>query len=379
MNYTQRESWAKAVFIALIILCLNPFSSVGSIATSNMNCTTSTNTTNIPKLTPNKTISTSIYADLELIVFEVWWAELNNGTIYIRYLVENKGDIYHNPKIPVRLNITFTRETDEKPFAYINQKSFIDPHTWYPKETIGGCIQVPLSKKPSTVEAHVNPFLDIPESNMQNNNKTVTVYNGIIIKGKISKLLNQELLPASHVNLKKCNNSSLQSSLYIRFNTNTSGYYCASLFPKKPIDKTHTYDMIITDEETSNRIHLTTPPIYYNDTIYQNITFKGKPPNTPLKPFGFIFGFKNKTYPFLAKTKDPDSDMLWYKFKWDVNSFSNWIGPVSSWRLIFLTHSWHKSGTYSIKVLAKDMNGMLSQWSKTKKISIIDLKYLPFY
>jgi uncharacterized repeat protein (TIGR01451 family) len=59
---------------------------------------------------------------------------------------------------------------------------------------------------------------------------------------------------------------------------------------------------------------------------------------------------------------DPDGDQVYYKFNWG-DSETDWLGPVDSDDPITETYSWDVSGTYLVKVKAKDIHGAESNWT----------------
>ena len=59
-------------------------------------------------------------ADLQLIRFESWWSNKDNGTLYIRYLVKNVGQTTHSSN-PLGLNISISEKINSEPLFYINQ------------------------------------------------------------------------------------------------------------------------------------------------------------------------------------------------------------------------------------------------------------------
>jgi hypothetical protein len=87
------------------------------------------------------------------------------------------------------------------------------------------------------------------------------------------------------------------------------------------------------------------------------------PPEKPGKPNGKSSGGINTEYSFTASTTDPDGDRLYYLFDWGDDSYSGWIGPINSGQTIEASHKWIEKGTYQIKVKAKDVHGIQSDWS----------------
>lgn len=311
------------------------------------------------------------YADLNLVSLDVWWADISNGTLYVRYKVKNIGETYHNPNEAILLNITLKNNSNQQPFAYIHQPSFIDPNTWYFTETLAGCVQIPLEQKPDQIIAFANQQLNIPEHNLENNQQSTIVYNGIIIKGMIKKQHEKHETSFPHSTIMRCNETSLQSRLTIRFETNKSGYYKVSLYPKKPITEAHKYHLLITDTENDQTLLYETPNIQYNSTYTKNITFKGTPPQKPKKPIGFPLAIQHFPYFILTSSVDFNQDELWYKIKWDYYNYSSWLGPYQSHKPIIQLHSWVNSGIKPVKVIAKDSNGLLSSWSETKNVKTL--------
>lgn len=311
------------------------------------------------------------YADLDLISLEVWWADISNGTLYVRYKVKNIGETYHNSNEPILLNISLKNNSNEKPFAYIHQPSFIDPNTWYFTETLAGCVQIKVEHKPENIIAFANQQLQIPEHNLENNQLSTSVFNGIIIKGMIKNQQNLHETSIPHCTIMRCNETSLQSRLPIRFETNKSGYYKVSLYPKKPLTDAHKYHLLITVTENDRTLLCETPNIHYNSTHTQNIIFNGTPPKIPMKPIGFPLSIQYLPYFILTYSIDQDQDEIWYKIKWDYYNYSSWIGPYQSYQPIVLRHSWKNSGVNPIKVIAKDSNSLISSWSEKKNVRIL--------
>jgi hypothetical protein len=93
-------------------------------------------------------------------------------------------------------------------------------------------------------------------------------------------------------------------------------------------------------------------------------------PIKPEPPIGPSECKRRTQYNFTAMTTDPDNDLLYYLFDWGDNSISNWIGPFESGIICNTSHIWKRSGSYEIKVKAKDDNGMQSEWSDPLEVSI---------
>ncbi|MCD6108537.1 MAG: hypothetical protein J7J89_03585, partial [Thermoplasmata archaeon] len=55
---------------------------------------------------------------------------------------------------------------------------------------------------------------------------------------------------------------------------------------------------------------------------------------------------------------------------WGDGTNSGWLGPYNSGETVEASHSWSEKGEYSIKVKAKDINGLESEWSDPLVISM---------
>jgi hypothetical protein len=123
-------------------------------------------------------------------------------------------------------------------------------------------------------------------------------------------------------------------------------------------------------------------PISEDEILFNNhmnfAVFVGEndPPNKPAKPSGQINGKIGVEYTYSTFTTDPDGDQLYYKWCWgtDPNSgycmYSNWIGPYESGETINTLHAWGYRGSYSIQVRAKDVYGVISEWSDPLSVSM---------
>jgi PKD repeat protein len=89
----------------------------------------------------------------------------------------------------------------------------------------------------------------------------------------------------------------------------------------------------------------------------------GNPPYTPSTPSGETFGYHGIPYKYTTNTTDPDGDDLYYQFDWGDGTLSSWLGPYHSNEIVETTNIWQTPGDYQVKVIAKDTNGVLSNWS----------------
>jgi len=92
-------------------------------------------------------------------------------------------------------------------------------------------------------------------------------------------------------------------------------------------------------------------------------------PEIPNAPLGPIHGKIGEIYTYSTKTIDPNRNQLYYMWDWGEEK-SNWIGPFESGEKIYSNHTWTKSGSYKIKVKAKNNGGAESLWSKKLTVTI---------
>lgn len=100
-------------------------------------------------------------------------------------------------------------------------------------------------------------------------------------------------------------------------------------------------------------------------------------PNSPSKPSGASSGFIEISYSYSTSTIDSDNDEVYYLFDWGDETNTTWIGPYNSGGSCIGTHSWNNSGTYDIKVKAKDTNNDESSWSSALTIEIQNETQIP--
>jgi hypothetical protein len=86
-----------------------------------------------------------------------------------------------------------------------------------------------------------------------------------------------------------------------------------------------------------------------------------RPPNTPTID-GPATGKVGISYLYTITTTDPDGDMVYYFIDWGDNTTDGWIGPYASGATATINHMWSEKGTYTIKVKAKDMLDVESDW-----------------
>jgi len=83
-----------------------------------------------------------------------------------------------------------------------------------------------------------------------------------------------------------------------------------------------------------------------------------------------IKGAIGRQYTYTSSTTDPDGDSLNYRFDWGDETYSAWAGPYASGGIARASHEWADTGSYKIKVIARDENGLFSEWSDELTVAI---------
>lgn len=112
--------------------------------------------------------------------------------------------------------------------------------------------------------------------------------------------------------------------------------------------------------------------IGYAEDISTNtmLTPENHAPNTPAKPSGPTNGEAGVTYTYTSYASDPDGDDVCYYWDWGDGSFTTWTSYHLSGETCSASHSWGEQGSYSIKVKAKDDEGLVSDWSPSLPVSM---------
>jgi len=95
------------------------------------------------------------------------------------------------------------------------------------------------------------------------------------------------------------------------------------------------------------------------------------PPDKPRKPLRLQWCMMNRTCRFFSSAVDPDGDQVSLMFDWGDGTWSGWLGPFKSGKIVTAHHVWHTRGTYTIRVKAKDVNGTQSEWSSPLNVHIL--------
>ena len=101
-----------------------------------------------------------------------------------------------------------------------------------------------------------------------------------------------------------------------------------------------------------------------------NYDASNNPPNPPSKPIGETNLIAGNEYSYTTSATDPEDDYIYYKFDWGIGEESEWLGPYSSGQSISKTHKWYNTGSFNVRVKAKDENDIESQWSQPLSINV---------
>jgi PKD repeat protein len=144
-------------------------------------------------------------------------------------------------------------------------------------------------------------------------------------------------------------------------NVNGSGRFATISFIAEAIGSTslHIYDILV--------VNISFVPITVNDGM---VYVQNSPPNNPSTPTGSSTGVEDTMYSYTSSTTDPDGDQVYYWFDWGDMTNSGWLGPYNSGATATGSHTWTASGSYDVKVKAKDVWDVESGWSPTLAVTI---------
>ncbi|KYK20182.1 hypothetical protein AYK24_04085 [Thermoplasmatales archaeon SG8-52-4] len=172
-------------------------------------------------------------------------------------------------------------------------------------------------------------------------------------------------------------------SIFIRFRYTTDDYTLEEGIYIDDISPVVKWDYITTlsDTITNNYYNITAKEdgIYYYQvkgynsehewadfsTIEKIIVEKisNYPPNTPTIE-GPTIGKPGQQYNYTISAVDPEGNDIYFYIQWGDGDTLDWTGPYLSGEEITLSHSWDSTGTYTIKVKAKDIYDDESSWAE---------------
>jgi hypothetical protein len=104
--------------------------------------------------------------------------------------------------------------------------------------------------------------------------------------------------------------------------------------------------------------------------IWFKITDDYEPPEKPNKPQGPTFGKPGREYTYSTNASNPWENQLFFKWDWGDGTESHWLGPYNADEKVKTSHTWNNKGNYKIKVKAKDVYDVESNWSDPLDIVI---------
>jgi len=96
----------------------------------------------------------------------------------------------------------------------------------------------------------------------------------------------------------------------------------------------------------------------------------GNPPDTPQAPVGPARWPVGLADTFSVATFDPEEDRIRYQVDWGDSS-REWTTYYWGGTQVQLAHSWSRSGTFDVKVMAQDTHGNCSGWSSPATVTVV--------
>ena len=93
-------------------------------------------------------------------------------------------------------------------------------------------------------------------------------------------------------------------------------------------------------------------------------------PTIPDTPAGQSFGFNNVAYTYSSQTIDTNGDDIYYLWDWGDGTQSSWLGPYHSGVTIATAHTFTATGSFSIRIKAKDIYNKESGWSPALPVTM---------
>ena len=112
--------------------------------------------------------------------------------------------------------------------------------------------------------------------------------------------------------------------------------------------------------------------IDYGEIKSFNLLDFNEGPSPPTILDGATNGIINHYYKYSAIAEDPQNDRLQYYFDWDDGKEGDWTDFYNSGEIGRADHSWIRPGVYYVRVIAKDVHGISSNWSQAQCVKILD-------
>jgi hypothetical protein len=117
----------------------------------------------------------------------------------------------------------------------------------------------------------------------------------------------------------------------------------------------------------------------YNMIPYMTTLNTNAAPEKPERPNGSKEGTPEETYSYSSAAEDPDEDQIYYMWDWGDGNYSSWLGTYDSGEICTESYSWNENGTYSVRVKAKDIYGMESEWSDPLEVIMPRVKIVSLF
>jgi hypothetical protein len=86
-------------------------------------------------------------------------------------------------------------------------------------------------------------------------------------------------------------------------------------------------------------------------------------PNKPTRPSGPTSGKIGEEHTYTSGSTHPENQQIYFLFDWGDGTYSEWLGPYDSGTECSASHTWTSQGDYNIMVMAKNIYGIMSDWS----------------
>lgn len=136
------------------------------------------------------------------------------------------------------------------------------------------------------------------------------------------------------------------------------------------------YPRFLNNPNTVDGTGMNTSSQVAHNTVYMNSSYPsclilpeivydplGLSPEKPSQPSGRQMQKTGKQYVFTSMVSDPEGDNVSLVFDWGDGSWSGWLGPVGSGEPVQATYWWRETGSYQVRVKAKDSQQNQSPWS----------------
>lgn len=81
-------------------------------------------------------------------------------------------------------------------------------------------------------------------------------------------------------------------------------------------------------------------------------------------------GANGIVYNFTVNAIDPEGEQIYYQWDWGDLNTTDWLGPYNSSEPSTISYAWASDGNYSMRVRARDISGVESNWSAVHSILI---------